>query len=960
MTRTLRLKAASATRADAVFVDRGRPGPTSLRHTINTHDMGTAFGRMPSSMRPPWYIERYSVAGVDPVSKVLKIDNLANYDSFAKGIFDGAELVVFHVSPERIAERARPIRVVETRIRHVASATWDRYVPKGSTLELRASPQSFSRPGAPYVFAVASVDAQGNRSAWVATPEGRSAARMNRASDSPPDRPDTERSALPALPSAGTFDAVAAPETALPAPRDVRLSTDNEGRQFVITWSAAPDEGAVAGYVVARSYEASFEPVSELRVDDVEGVRPGDFFYLRLRNDGTKTRQQLLSARVENTPTLAQWGFVPGNLRAPFRGDEPGLDWSWHDVEGTGHLRLDLAPGKRFGWWVAKHFGPRSPDLYHPPMKPSTEYTLTFRGRAIGSPKVVRIDWQTADDATSMIEVGTEWGAYRATIRTPAAMSDRTRALIVTATFEGGPQGASFDVIDLSCVETRYASDPTAPTDEQLAEMRACRPRYNRFHLVKGSPFGISALDFMSEVGLSNRDGLSLPHTLRWTAACNADLAPEELATRGMNPWIQVPAYWRADEYRALAEYLCTPYDPAVDTREAKPWAYLRHSQGRAEPWQSAFPELMVEAGNEPWNAQQGFYHYVGLDEHARSGGRINAFMLDRVASAFLQNSHVEAGKWNWYLNIWIVGGSYRNGRGFNYESLANSRFVTHAGYAGYIGGWDVSRTVLFPNETGFRSVLTDAYGPSDPSDRTAPGSGRRNVADRLVADLAAYRRDTGRAVVAEMYEQGPGYQIEGVGFDDQRAQEAIMKGVAAGTGFLAGILLAAARGVAGQNFFTYRVGTMFSSHAPALLGAAPSGAWQWFAWATRWAIGETVELDLELTDGLVGADGRDAGRAMSAFRITAPDHVTYVLFNFDAARDRRIVVPKPLAVQGPATRWEMTGDVATTNATVETVDAIAIVSEAEPEGFGSTKIDAVIGAGKCVAWVFDTRPAAR
>ena len=186
------------------------------------------------------------------------------------------------------------------------------------------------------------------------------------------------------------------------------------------------------------------------------------------------------------------------------------------------------------------------------------------------------------------------------------------------------------------------------------------------------------------------------------------------------------------------------------------------------------------------------------------------------------------------------------------------------------------------------------------------------------------------------------------------------MKGLATGTGFLGGMLLIASRGVAGQNFFTYKASTGFSSHASELLGGAPSGAWQWFAWANRWAVGETVALDLELTDGLKGSDGRDAGRAMSAFRVTAKGHVTYAAFNFDPERARRIVIPKPATVAGPVTRWEMTGEVSTTNASLETAGAMRIVPVAEPAGYGATAIDAVIGAGKCVAWVYDAPGAAR
>ena len=48
--------------------------------------------------------------------------------------------------------------------------------------------------------------------------------------------------------------------------------------------------------------------------------------------------------------------------------------------------------------------------------------------------------------------------------------------------------------------------------------------------------------------------------------------------------------------------YLASPYDPAKDSPQSKPWAYKRFRQGQAKPWTDEFEAINFELSNETWN----------------------------------------------------------------------------------------------------------------------------------------------------------------------------------------------------------------------------------------------------------------------------------------------------------------------------------------------------------------------
>ena len=216
--------------------------------------------------------------------------------------------------------------------------------------------------------------------------------------------------------------------TPLPPPASVTVTTDNGGRQFVVDWQPPADAGDAIGVVIARADRPSFEPLSELVLDDATGLEVGDFLYIRARSPGNRTREQCLSHRVAGVgdPPLASWGMRHGEYqKAPFADDLPGVVRAWRDTGGRDHLNIKLEAGASTDWWVGTHTGTAFENVFYPPLEPGTEYTLTFRGRAVGKPYTLNVYWgrgQHNERLESSLTIGTEWGDHTSRFTAPAEM----------------------------------------------------------------------------------------------------------------------------------------------------------------------------------------------------------------------------------------------------------------------------------------------------------------------------------------------------------------------------------------------------------------------------------------------------------------------------------------------------------------------------------------------------------
>ena len=107
----------------------------------------------------------------------------------------------------------------------------------------------------------------------------------------------------------------------------------------------------------------------------------------------------------------------------------------------------------------------------------------------------------------------------------------------------------------------------------------------------------------------------------------------------------------------------------------------------------------------------------------------------------------------------------------------------------------------------------------------------------------------SGRKLQLGTYEAGPGYALDGlnnahVTEEQGRAQEQVMKSLAAGTATLDSFLARAYQGFTLQNFFAYGRGMLWTSHAKWYHGGQAYPSWKLLALFNNQAAGDMLRTE--------------------------------------------------------------------------------------------------------------------
>ena len=196
-----------------------------------------------------------------------------------------------------------------------------------------------------------------------------------------------------------------------------------------------------------------------------------------------------------------------------------------------------------------------------------------------------------------------------------------------------GPGTVWIDNFILYKNDARHEFRPFTPHEVSFSKMLESVPTTGRKPAMRfyGTIFHDSGIEAMftnygnTGYTISWNTGVSgAPGTTIAQAVCWAYKSGDSPETR-MVPYLTCSEEYTEDEWKALVEYLGVPYDPAVDTPQSKPYAYLRYKyrNNNGTPWTDEFREILVEYGNETWHNGAGDYgwHGWGKPDHVHHGG---------------------------------------------------------------------------------------------------------------------------------------------------------------------------------------------------------------------------------------------------------------------------------------------------------------------------------------------------
>ncbi len=345
------------------------------------------------------------------------------------------------------------------------------------------------------------------------------------------------------------------------------------------------------------------------------------------------------------------------------------------------------------------------------------------------------------------------------------------------------------------------------------------------------SDYTNSEIDFIYNIQAG--DQMPMPHLLNWALATGPN--PEERVV----PYFTLPEEYTEVEWIQLAEYLGVPYDPAQDTPQSKPWAYLRYQQrGTGAPWTDEFREIVLEFGNETWHAGV----FAGWDGFGRPGWVHAGGEEYGLFARYYFVENVMAQPWWTAYNLgdklrFALNANY-GAAVWDYGELAVQQVPTtsmYLGHANYVGPTWETGDVPFQSfdDHGMQETLVGAYtGMYDLIDQVA------DTRDQLMAaGLADYRPIA--------YEGGPsGYYLPGSGatVTQTAISELYGKSLGMGVAALDAWLYSSLNGYGYQDMWAFSGGSYWTSHTlPRAGGFRRHSGWLALMLRNRYASGAAM-----------------------------------------------------------------------------------------------------------------------
>ena len=721
-----------------------------------------------------------------------KPHDITGYNSWREGALDGAHVEILRIENGRFTSVRRALIPTGGHRSSGWSTEFGGRVLAASTTEVRVTWDGWNRLGVPYYFTVRAVDRHGHLSPHA------EAVVVQAPAANPGKAQIPEK-----IEGIKVFDRA----SHLDAPQNLRAHMQLD-RTAKLSWD--PVLGA-KGYVVYRS-DVAPERHRGYGLDLAEvgaEIMPGDLVILRKKFFAPQ-RADVLSNRVWKDRQARRDFEQP--LLSGFSGDADQAPWSLvkhpidTPVESPGETFLKAEVSRNRPLTVGSYNYSGTSQTWYEVLDPQHDYTLEVWLR--GNPKV-SVDVQLPDRVQSLT-LTQNWRKHRLHFRVPKLYTDsRPRRIGLLAS---GMGQIAVDNYQIFRSDAPYLA--LLPEDE--ARLKASGMGALRTHgFIKTSRHTYDLEQLTNAVsGSIGARGNTLPQTLAVIESAN------------MDPWLQIEPHFSHDEWLGLAEFLAAPFDPSQDSPENKPWAAKRYMQGQTKPYTRVFQKIYFEIGNETWNRLFRPWVFLPMQDTV-TGSNYSAAQVYGLYQAYVLSILQKSPYWKELSAVLspVIGGWGRNDYGQEAAELSpRTPLMT---IAEYNGGWDQDESVVSETSESFASVLGFAIQTVE------------QRATKLVAQAAKVARTRGSPLSVGTYEAGPGYQLSGlngakVTLDQQRAQERVMKSVAAGTATLDTFLMQARAGYRVQNYFTYGSGEYWKSHAPWFRGGQPYPSWQWLTVLNR------------------------------------------------------------------------------------------------------------------------------
>lgn len=800
-----------------------------LPFTATIGGIGNSLINEGGGFEPVIYRNKYLAKEDSPSRVVVEPEALSNYDSLREGFLDQAVAHVYRIENGKF----RMIREDRIPVGGFHVSGWHRAIngnvviaPDSSRFVYRWD--GWNRPRAKYYFTVRAIDKSGNLSPP--------------ATEFEIDRPDnvgkggvvnsliefkpSKLSLLLNMPSS-----VLSP---VPAPKNLKGMLRMDG-SLSLQWDPV-DAQNLAGYVVYQSdypssmHKGFYFELAKHPASPSQHIKTGDLvivskkIYSPSRNQSLSNRvwgaeseyNKILPGLVKFFPdedSRRAWQFVPHGQNTPV------------EESGETYLKLELAAGVTQSIETYNHSG-TGQDWYDVLETKTHRVEVWLRQEGAGTVRF-RLGgfYGNVPQKVEPIKfhVGHKWEKYVATF-TPPVIQTGSQPGNMSLEFTG-PGVFYVDNFRVYLTGTDYL-DLLPKEYEAIKSAELLALRTHGLISTKNRSYDMEQLtNSGGAISGSREKPNTLPQLLK------------VMRKAGVQPWLQIESHLSPQEWLAFVEYLAAPYDPIRDTPRSKPWAYKRYTQGQLRPWADEFDTIYLELSNETWNRLFYPWTFENMTDASTgknyTAGQVYGLFQEHVISLLRSSPYWRQAGLDKKFKF-VIGGWGNLPYGADAASTSPSSDLMTI--AAYNGGWDEGEGPPERNATSLFDVLSH-------TSQSVP------VADRHIKEVNNLRERGHGKLRMGTYEAGPGYALNGlnntrVTAAQDRAQEQVMKSMAAGTATLDAFLARAYRGFEIQNFFSFGRGDHWKSHAKWYQGGQAYPSWKLLALFNNEATGDMLRTE--------------------------------------------------------------------------------------------------------------------